>query len=345
MDLGIAGRRAAVAAASKGLGFAAASALAAEGVRVAICSRHGAEIADAAGRIGADVVPIVADVGTVAGAEGFVAEAAEALGGIDILVANAGGPPPGNFAAIDDVTAYARAFELNALSAIAMCRATVPAMRERGWGRVVAITSIAARQPIANLILSNTARAGLTGFLKTLAARDRGRRRHGEQPPARPARDRADHGTLRRSDRPRRDRARRSGGGAGRLRCVRGLRVLRGGGVSHGHRDPGRRWSGRGTAVIRHVSVLTFADDATDEQIDAVATALRELPATIPELRDYRVGRDLGIDPGNGSFVVIGDFDDEDGYRAYRDHPDHVAVARAHILPILAGRTAAQYTL
>ena len=97
--------------------------------------------------------------------------------------------------------------------------------------------------------------------------------------------------------------------------------------------------------MIRHVSVLTFADDATDEQIDAVATALRALPATIPELRDYRVGRDLGIDPGNGSFVVIGDFDDEDGYRAYRDHPDHVAVARAHILPILAGRTAAQYTL
>ncbi len=169
MDLGIAGRRAAVAAASKGLGFAAASALAAEGVEVAICSRHGEEIADAARRIGGDVVPIVADVGTVAGAEGFVAEAADALGGVDILVANAGGPPPGNFASIDDVGAYARAFELNALSAIAMCRATLPAMRERRWGRVVAITSIAVRQPIANLILSNTARAGLTGFLKTLA--------------------------------------------------------------------------------------------------------------------------------------------------------------------------------
>ena len=60
------------------------------------------------------------------------------------------------------------------------------------------------------------------------------------------------------------------------------------------------------------------------------------LPPLIPELRDYRVGPDLGIDPGNATFVVIGDFDDEDGYRTYRDHPEHVAVAREHILPILA---------
>ncbi len=97
--------------------------------------------------------------------------------------------------------------------------------------------------------------------------------------------------------------------------------------------------------MIRHVSVLTFSDHATDEQLDAVAAALRALPATIPQLRDYRVGRDLGIDPGNGSFVVVGDFDDEDGYRAYRDHPDHLAVAQAHILPILTGRAAAQYAL
>jgi len=97
--------------------------------------------------------------------------------------------------------------------------------------------------------------------------------------------------------------------------------------------------------MIRHVSVLTFVDDATPEQVEAVATALRRLPSLIPELRDYRVGADLGVDKGNGSFVVIGDFDDVAGYATYRDHPEHQAVAREHILPILAGRSAAQYAL
>lgn len=169
MDLGITGKRAAVAAASKGLGYGAAAALAAEGVRVAICSRNREEIDAAAQRIGPNAIPFVADVGTVAGATQFVADANAALGGIDILVANAGGPPAGNFAAITDIDAYAKAFELNALSTIAMCQAVIPSMQAQQWGRVVAITSIAARQPIANLILSNTARAGLTGFLKTLA--------------------------------------------------------------------------------------------------------------------------------------------------------------------------------
>ena len=169
MDLGLHGKRAAVAAASKGLGFAAATALAAEGVRVVICSRNHRDIEAAAARIGANVTPLVADVSTGAGASQFAADAADVLGGIDILVANAGGPPAGDFAAITDVDAYARAFELNALSTIAMCQAVVPAMQRQKWGRVVAITSLSARQPMANLILSNTARAGLTGFLKTLA--------------------------------------------------------------------------------------------------------------------------------------------------------------------------------
>jgi endonuclease/exonuclease/phosphatase family metal-dependent hydrolase len=97
--------------------------------------------------------------------------------------------------------------------------------------------------------------------------------------------------------------------------------------------------------MIRHVSLLTWVEAVTPEQVAAVATGLRALPAIIPELRDYRVGPDLGVDNGNASFVVIGDFDDEAGYRTYRDHPDHQAVAREHILPILAGRTAAQYSL
>jgi 3-oxoacyl-[acyl-carrier protein] reductase len=168
MDLGIAGRRAAVAAASKGLGFAVAQALIAEGVQVAICGRRAETIEAAAAQLGGGTVPLVADLSTPEGGAGFVRDAQAALGVIDILVANAGGPPPGNFASVT-VDQYLDAFELNCRSTIAMCYEAVPAMREQHWGRIVAITSIAVRQPIPTLILSNTARAGLTGFLKTLA--------------------------------------------------------------------------------------------------------------------------------------------------------------------------------
>ena len=97
--------------------------------------------------------------------------------------------------------------------------------------------------------------------------------------------------------------------------------------------------------MIRHVSLLTWVDDVTDAQVEAVIHGLRALPALIPELRDYRAGADLGIDTGNASFVVIGDFDDAEAYATYRDHPEHQAVAREHILPILAARRAAQYSL
>lgn len=168
MDLGIAGKRAAVAAASAGLGYAAAAALAAEGASVVICGRDRSRVEDAAARIGHGCVPVVCDVGTAHGGASFVAMATEALGGVDILVTNAGGPPPGTFASTS-VEAYPAALELNLLSVVAMCKAAVPSMQERRWGRVVAITSVAVRQPIATLILSNTARSGVTGFLKTLA--------------------------------------------------------------------------------------------------------------------------------------------------------------------------------
>ena len=172
MDLGLHDRTAAVAAASAGLGLASARALAAEGVRVAICGRDQARLDDAVASlapVGGGHAALVADVSTPAGATGFVAAAAEALGAPpDILVPNAGGPPPGTFASTP-LDAYGPALELNLLSVVAMCTAAVPAMRERRWGRVVAITSIAVRQPVGTLILSNTARAGATGFLKTLA--------------------------------------------------------------------------------------------------------------------------------------------------------------------------------
>jgi len=167
VDLEIAGRRAAVAAGSAGLGLAVARSLAAEGVAVAICGRDAARVQAAASADG--LVGIVADVSTPDGATGFVRAARAALGGIDIVVGNAGGPPGGGFTDFPDPQSYADAFSLNALSTIAMCQEAVPEMRERQWGRVVAITSIAARQAAPHLILSATARAGLTGFLKTLA--------------------------------------------------------------------------------------------------------------------------------------------------------------------------------
>jgi 3-oxoacyl-[acyl-carrier protein] reductase len=168
MDTGLAGRRAAVAAASKGLGFASARALAAEGARVAICGRSKETIEDAAARIGEGAIPLVADVSTPEGARQFVVDARHALGGLDVLVTNAGGPPAGNFETTA-FEAYSPALALNLLSVVAMCQEAVPGMRAQRFGRVVAITSISVRQPIPNLILSNTARAGATGFLKTLA--------------------------------------------------------------------------------------------------------------------------------------------------------------------------------
>ena len=168
MDLGLSGRRALVTGASSGLGLGCARALAAEGARVALVSRSADRLDAAAAALPGDPVTVVADLSDHGAVEPMVAAANDALGGIDIVVANAGGPPPGNFADTD-VEAYPAALELNLMSTVAMCKATIPAMREQGWGRVVAITSIAVREPIGTLILSNTARAGLTGFLKTTA--------------------------------------------------------------------------------------------------------------------------------------------------------------------------------
>ncbi len=168
MDLGLQGKRAAVAASSAGLGLATARCLIAEGVRVAICSRDADRVAAAANDLGPSAIPIVADVSTVAGATAFVEEARARLGGIDILVANGGGPPTGGFANTE-LDAYTKAFESNALASIAMCKAGIADMQANKWGRVVAITSVVAKQPAPYLILSNTARAGLQAFLKTMS--------------------------------------------------------------------------------------------------------------------------------------------------------------------------------
>lgn len=172
MDLGIRGRRAAVAAGTAGLGLATARALAGEGVAVAVCGRDrerlDAAVAELAGS-GAEVFGVVADLAVTDEATRFVSEAAAGLGGtVDILVANAGGPPAGDFASTS-LDAYRDALELNCLSTIAMCQAAVPAMREQQWGRVVAVTSLGAREPIGNLVASSVARAAVTSFLKVLS--------------------------------------------------------------------------------------------------------------------------------------------------------------------------------
>lgn len=168
MDLGIAGRNALIAASSAGLGYATAAALSEAGCTTVLSGRNQERLENAAKSIPGSI-PIVSDVSNAEGASILVTQAEEALGaGIDILVTNAGGPPPGNFSTTD-VSAYMSALELNLISVVAMCKEAVPGMQKREWGRVLAITSISVRQPIPNIMLSNTARSGATGFLKTLA--------------------------------------------------------------------------------------------------------------------------------------------------------------------------------
>lgn len=172
MDFGIRGKVAIVAAASSGLGNATAMELAAEGARVVINARNEGGLRRAADEIrsatGTEVLAIAGDVTDEDLVRKLVSETRSRFGSVDILVANAGGPPAGFF---DDFSSqhYRDAVELNLISTINLCREAVPHMRERGWGRIVAITSIAAKQPVENLILSNTARAGVLGFMKSLS--------------------------------------------------------------------------------------------------------------------------------------------------------------------------------
>lgn len=168
MDLGIAGRKALVCASSRGLGRGSARALAAAGVNLVMNGRDAAVLEEAAQAIrdehGVTVVTVVADVTTDEGREAVLA----AAGDVDILVTNAGGPPPGNWRdwEHDD---FIKAFDANAYSAIGLIKALVPGMCERGWGRVVNITSVSVKSPIAVLGLSNTARAALTGYVAGVA--------------------------------------------------------------------------------------------------------------------------------------------------------------------------------
>ncbi|MFN8058798.1 MAG: SDR family oxidoreductase [Vicinamibacterales bacterium] len=172
METGLRDRVAVVAAASKGLGRAAADALADEGAKLVICARHGAEIQRAAreiaDRTGAAVVAEVADVSLAGDIDRLVARAVEVFGGVDVLVTNAGGPKAGPFTAVTDDDWHA-GVELTLMSAVRLSRAVIPSMRARGGGRIIHITSVSVKQPIENLVLSNSLRAAVVGMSKTLA--------------------------------------------------------------------------------------------------------------------------------------------------------------------------------
>lgn len=171
MDLGLKGRAAAVAAASKGLGRACAESLAGEGCDVAICARGIDALREAEKDLaarGVRVVAVQADLAEPGACERFVSEAASAFGRLDVLVANNGGPPPGPAESFSDED-YRKAVEGNLMTTVRLARAAVPHMRGGRWGRIVAITSYAVKQPIPGLVLSNAARAGVVGFCKTLA--------------------------------------------------------------------------------------------------------------------------------------------------------------------------------
>jgi 3-oxoacyl-[acyl-carrier protein] reductase len=172
MDLGLKGRVAAVAAASRGLGRATARALAAEGCGVALCGRDELRIREAADAIaketGARTLAVVADVGVAADCARFVDAAATAFGRLDILVTNTGGPKPGGTEGVSEAD-WDAAYRVTLGNVVNLVRAAVPHLRKNGWGRIVNITSLSARQPIEGLALSNAFRAAVVGFAKTLA--------------------------------------------------------------------------------------------------------------------------------------------------------------------------------
>ena len=171
MDLGLKGKVAMVAGASRGLGFAVAEALAREGARVSISSSDNAAIDAAAARLagaGGDVRAAVVDVRNAAQIERWATDTTEAFGGVDLLFTNAGGPPAGSVLSFDDA-AWQNAIDLLLFSAIRMVRAVVPAMKQRGGGSILMTTSSSVKEPIPNLALSNVVRGGVSSLAKTLS--------------------------------------------------------------------------------------------------------------------------------------------------------------------------------
>lgn len=172
MELGLEDRVALVAAASRGLGLAIATELAREGASLVICSRNAASLERAAAQIAAETgtspLAIAADVSRPADVARLVDGALARAGRVDVLVTNAGGPPSGPFES-HDAGAWDSAFRLTLASAVELTRRVLPEMKRRRWGRIINVTSIAVKQPVDNLVLSNSLRAAVTGLARTLA--------------------------------------------------------------------------------------------------------------------------------------------------------------------------------
>lgn len=171
MDLGLQDKVAVVVASSKGLGRGAAEELAAEGARVVICARGREALEETRDEIvgtGAEVIAVPADVSVSSDLDRIIDTAEEEFGPVQILVTNGGGPPPGKFEELD-AGDWSNAVQLTLDSVVHLVRRVLPGMRERSWGRIVNITSIAVKQPVDGLMLSNSIRAAVTGFARTLA--------------------------------------------------------------------------------------------------------------------------------------------------------------------------------
>jgi 3-oxoacyl-[acyl-carrier protein] reductase len=172
MDLGLCHKVALVAAGSRGLGRAVAEELAAEGASLVLCARDSRTLDETAAAIAkssnAHVLALPADVTVTDDIKRVVDAGIDRFGRIDILVTNAGGPPAGRFEQVTHEQ-WEDAIRLTLFSAIELTRQVLPGMKERRWGRILNITSIAVKQPVENLLLSNSLRAGLTGFARTLA--------------------------------------------------------------------------------------------------------------------------------------------------------------------------------
>ncbi|MFL5487242.1 MAG: SDR family oxidoreductase [Gemmatimonadaceae bacterium] len=171
MDLGLRGKVALVSASSKGLGRAIAEELAIEGAQLVICARGADALRETAASIrskGATVVDVAADVSEQSGIDLVANTALQKFGKVDILVTNSGGPPSGSFETFTPQV-WETATRLLLMSAVGLARAVLPGMKEQRWGRILNVTSIAVKQPIDGLMLSNSLRAAVTGFARTLA--------------------------------------------------------------------------------------------------------------------------------------------------------------------------------
>jgi 3-oxoacyl-[acyl-carrier protein] reductase len=172
METGLKGKVALVSGASRGLGRAVAQGLAAEGCALALCSRGQEDLAKAAGEIAAqydvEVWHKAIDLSQARAGVEFVQQALNQFGRADVLINNAGGPPAGVWDDFDQAT-WQKAIDLTLLSALEMTREALPSMLESGWGRIINMTSISVKQPLAGLMLSNSIRAAVVGWAKSLA--------------------------------------------------------------------------------------------------------------------------------------------------------------------------------